>query len=110
MNNATQGIEQFAANYRNQASCGSEIYTSALAKCIKQSEANSDLILNVSQRITNLLDRLGGPTPKTASCGGAGSPDCSTGGVLCNHLSHLELQSQHIGSLQADLAALESLL
>ena len=108
MNNP--GIEQFAANYRNQASCGSKMDTSALAKCIKQSEANSDLILNVSNRIANLLDRLGGPTPKVASCGGTGSPDCSTGGVLWNHLSQLELQSQQIGSLQADLAALENLL
>lgn len=97
-------------NNANQASCGNKIDTSALAKCIKQSEANGDLILNVSNRIANLLDRLGGPTPKMASCGGVGSPDCSTGGVLWYHLSQLELQSQQIGSLQADLAALENLL
>lgn len=97
-------------NNANQASCGNKIDASALAKCIKQSESNSDLILNVSDRIANLLDRLGGPTPKVASCGVTGSPDCSTGGILWNHLSQLELQSQQIGSLQADLMALESLL
>lgn len=97
-------------NNANQASCGNKIDTSALAKCIKQSEANSELILNVSHRITNLLDRLGGQTPKMASCGETVAPDCSTGGVLWNHLSQLELQSQLIGSLQADLAVLENLL
>lgn len=97
-------------NNASQASCGNKIDTSALDKCIKQSEANGDLILNVSNRIANLLDRLGGQTPKVASCGGAGLPDCSTDGVLWNHLSHLELQSQQIGILQADLTALENLL
>lgn len=97
-------------NNSNQVSCGNKIDTSALAKCIKQSEANSDLIFNVSNRIATMLDRLGGPTPKVASCGGTGSSDCSTGGVIWNHLSQLEIQSQQIGSLQADLTALENLL
>ena len=97
-------------NNANQASCGNKIDASALAKCIEQSKVNGEQVECISNRILNLLERLGGQMPKVASSGGADSPDCSTGGALWNHLGQLELQSQQIGSLQADLTALENLL
>lgn len=97
-------------NNASQASCSNKFDASALDKCMEQSKVNGEQVECISNRILNLLERLGGQMPKVASCGGAGSPECSTGGVLWNHLSQLELQSQQIGSLQADLAALENLL
>ena len=63
------------------------------------------VISQISGRVVQMLDRLNG-----------GSPDCSKGesltpaGILNEHQYCLELESQRLGELEADLAALYSLL
>lgn len=88
------------------ASIGSAVKeTTTLERCLELQEQNLVTIKRISGRVSQMLDRLNGD-----------NPECSNGepmpppGILNEHQYHLELESQHLGELEADLVALSRLL
>lgn len=88
-------------------SAGNAVEQTTLERCRNQAECNMENIRDISRRVIVLLERLGGPIPGENAKVGASD---DSGGILRDHLNDLELESQRLGALQADLSMLERLL
>lgn len=76
-----------------------------LERCQDLQQQNARQISQIGHRINQMLDKLRGPGPE-------GEDGCKhpTNGLLNDHLLSLELEAQHLGAVEADLAELYRLL
>lgn len=89
-----------------QTTIGNAVEKTLLERCRTQAECNMDNIRNISARVMTLIERLGGPLP----CDEGKPMAAASGGMLHDHLTDLEIESQRLGALQADIAMLERML
>jgi hypothetical protein len=76
-----------------------------LERCRELQEQNLRAINQISGRVVQMLERLNGGSPERSE-----AESLSPTGVLNEHQRCLELESQRLGELEADLAALSRLL
>ena len=79
-----------------------------LERCRNQAMDNMHGLNEIGSRITILLNKLGGPVPRSG--GASDESDAEPDGMLTVHLSQLEYEARRLGEIFADLERLEKLL